>query len=467
MATTLEAFEVKMREAHMPEPAIRTFRHYYSLLTEGTTGLIHERDIEPLTDDNLTDYERTTAFSDAGHEAMNKAVVIKLNGGLGTSMGLDGPKCLLEARDGMTFLDIAIRQTQALRTLAGDRIPLILMNSFNTEEQSRAVLTRYENPSCGLPPSFLQHRFPKVMGEGLVPAQWPANPALEWNPPGHGDLYAAMHTSGMLERLLDAGKRYAFISNIDNLAAVLDPALLGYLVANSLPFMMEVVGRTPMHRKGGHPARLRDSGRLILREIAQTAPEDLDTFQDVERYRYFNTNNLWIDLQRLAALVEESNGVVKLPLIRNRKHLDPRDTSSPEVYQIETAMGAAVTLFAGAEAVAVPLRRYAPVKKSVDLLLIRSDRLHLSERCVLTPAEGTTERITVRLDERFYGKYDDLEARFPDGPPSLRDCEELLIEGDVLFGKGIKAKGRVRIRNLHADQRSIADGAQLTDTVEL
>lgn len=467
MTAALESFERKMRDAGMPEPAIRGFRHYYSLLAEGTTGVIRDEDIEPLSSGALTQYARTEEYREAGAEAMGKAVTIKLNGGLGTSMGLDGPKCLLEAREGMTFLDIAIRQARAQRAVSDRPVPLILMNSFNTEEQSRQILAKYDDPSCGLPSSFQQHRFPKVRSDDFTPARWPANPALEWNPPGHGDLYAALDTSGMLERLLDAGKRYAFISNIDNLAAVLDPALLGYFANRDLPFMMEVVRRTPMHRKGGHPARMRDSGRLVLREIAQTAPEDLDSFQNIERYRWFNTNNLWIDLQRLAALVEDSGGIVKLPLVRNRKHLDPRDDSTPEVYQIETAMGAAVGLFAGAEAVAVPIARYAPVKKTVDLLVIRSDRFRLSDRYILTRAEGATEHTTVRLDERFYGKYDDLERHFPEGPPSLRDCEELTVEGDVRFGRAVAARGRARVRNRRDEQTAVADGSVLEGEVEL
>ncbi|MBD3316812.1 MAG: UTP--glucose-1-phosphate uridylyltransferase [Chitinivibrionales bacterium] len=467
MDAALRPFEEKMRAAQMPEPAVQTFRHYYALLAQGTTGIIREKDIEPLTDDDLTTYEHAAAFKDAGIEAMDEVVAVKLNGGLGTSMGLDGPKCMLEARGGMTFLDTTIRQMQSGHTLSGRAIPLVLMNSFNTEAQSLALLEKYEDPSCGLPHSFLQHRFPKVLRDGLGPATWPANPTLEWNPPGHGDLYAAMYTSDILARLQKAGKRYAFVSNIDNLAAVLDPVLLGYFVSRRLPFMMEVVRRTPMHRKGGHLARLRAGGRLVLREIAQAAAEDLDSFQDVVRHRWFNTNNLWVDLERLATMMEEAKGVVKLPLIRNHKHLDPRDSSSPEVYQIETAMGAAVSLFDGAEAIAVPNERYAPVKKSVDLLVLRSDRFQMSDDFVLSPAPATTDTISVRLDERYYGKYDDLEARFPSGPPSLKNCEEFVVEGDVVFGKKTRVEGRATVHNTQTVRAAIDDGMVLTGKVTL
>ena len=102
----------------------------------------------------------------------------------------------------------------------------------------------------------------------------------------------------MLDTLLANGYEVAFVSNADNLGAELDPLPLGYFVSERLPFLMEVADRTAADRKGGHLARRKSDGRLALRESAQCPDEDTDAFQDVDRHRYFNTNNLWINLRR-------------------------------------------------------------------------------------------------------------------------------------------------------------------------
>ena len=95
-----------------------------------------------------------------------------------------------------------------------------------------------------------------------------------------------------------------------------------------VPFLMEVADRTPADRKGGHLARRAGGGGLVLREVAQTPDEDLDAFQDIARHRYFNTNTLWIDLRALAAVLRERGGVLGLPMIVNRKTVDPGDGDS-------------------------------------------------------------------------------------------------------------------------------------------
>ena len=206
----------------------------------------------------------------------------------------------------------------------------------------------------------------------------PADREKEWCPPGHGDIYTALVTSNMLELLLSEGYEYAFVSNSDNLGAELDLQILGYFAANRVPFLMEVADRTPADRKGGHLAQ-RPDGQLILRESAQCPPDEEAEFQDIKRYRYFNTNNLWINLRSLEHRLEEHQGVMPLPLIRNEKPVDPPNPETPRVYQLETAMGAAIAVFEGAQAMRVPRSRFAPVKKNSDLLVIMSDAYRLGE----------------------------------------------------------------------------------------
>ena len=127
---------------------------------------------------------------------------------------------------------------------------------------------------------------------------------------------------------------------------------------------MEVADRTAADRKGGHLAQRLSDGRLVLRESAQCPDADMDAFQDIERHRYFNTNNLWIHLPSLRECLAEHDGVMGLPMIRNSKTLDPRDASSPKVYQLETAMGAAIAAFESAGALRVPR---SPVRAGQDV----------------------------------------------------------------------------------------------------
>jgi UTP--glucose-1-phosphate uridylyltransferase len=369
-------------------------------------------------------------------------------------MGLTGAKSLLEVKNSTTFLEIMLQQA------ARHDVTLALMNSFSTHQDTLSALDRMKPSSPPL--LFLQNKFPKVMQQDFSPATWPQDPTLEWNPPGHGDIYAAIYTSGMLKSLINQGITYAFISNSDNLGATMDTALLGYFSQNRLPFMMEVARRTPADVKGGHIARHKD-GRLILREAAQCPQDELDAFQDINLYGFFNTNNIWINLQALARLIDK-HGAVKLPLIRNPKTLDPRDASSPKVYQAETAMGAAISLFEGATVIQVPSSRFFPVKKCNDLLAIRSDRFVFAKEKILTtnPAVGS-KGIEIDLDPRYYGKIDSFNQRFSQHIPSLVECDALKIRGDVRFEKNVSIKGRVAIKNNSSKQVVVREGTVIDE----
>jgi UTP--glucose-1-phosphate uridylyltransferase len=405
-----------MRAAGVPDAAREAFARSFERLLAGDSGAIHGDELEPVRE--------LPAFEDLPSEAgapLDRAVVIKLNGGLGTSMGLHAPKSLIEVKPGWTFLDVIVRQVEALRQRHAARLPLVLMNSFSTRDATLKAYPALED--------FLQSMEPKLLADSLEPVEWPDEPALEWAPPGHGDIYPSLADSGMLDTLLERGFEYAFVSNSDNLGAVLEPRILAWLAAERLPFVMEVVEGTAADRKGGHIAR-RD-GRLILRETAQ-APEGDDSFGDYRRWRFYNTNNLWISLPALAA----SGGALDLPLIVNRKTVDPSDPETPEVVQLETAMGAAVGAIDGAAALQVPRTRFAPVKTTNDLLVVRSDAYVLREddaRVEPAPEREGMDPPVVDLDPRYFKLLDDFEARFPSGPPSLKRAERLVVRGDVVF----------------------------------
>ncbi|PID80545.1 UTP--glucose-1-phosphate uridylyltransferase, partial [bacterium DOLZORAL124_64_63] len=440
-----------MQAEGLPAIVIRTFAHYYDQLAAGETGLIPESGIEPVATVPHTN-EFGADLAAKGRAVMDQAILLKLNGGLGTSMGLEKAKSLLPIKNGLNFLDIIARQA-----LAGG-IPLVLMDSFSTREDSLAALRKYPELAGDIPLDFLQHKVPKIVQADLSPAVNPANPALEWCPPGHGDIYTALQTSGMLEKLLAGGYRYAFVSNSDNLGAVMDPAILGYFASRNLPFMMEVAPRTEADKKGGHLAQL-PGGQLILRESAQCPAEDEATFQDVTRHRYFNTNNLWLDLHALRDLLAAREGILGLSMIRNKKTVDPRDKAGTPVYQLETAMGSAIAVFEGAGAVCIPPNRFAPIKKTNDLLDVRSDNYVLTDDFTVIPnPERALDRAFIDLDPRFYQFVDAFEARFPAGAPSLLACERLVVRGDIRFGEGVVLKGRVEMTNTGGEQVVIPDG---------
>ena len=431
----LNAAIEKMRAEDVPPVAVDTFAHYYRALESGETGLLAEAEIEPV--ESLPDADE---LPDAADAPLDQVVILKLNGGLGTSMGLTGPKSLLEVKPGRTFLDVVARQAES----AG--APLVLMNSFATREPSLAALgDRAED--------FVQSKVPKLRAEDLEPAQWPQDPGKEWAPPGHGDLYPSLVAGGMLDSLLERGARWAFVSNVDNLGATLDPRILAWIAREEVPFAMEVADRTEADKKGGHLARRRSDGGLVLRELAQCPDDDLDAFQDTTRHRFFNTNSLWIDLRVLRDVLAERGGVLPLPMIVNRKTVDPADTGSTPVIQLETAMGAAIGVFEGARAIRVPRRRFAPVKTTDDLLTVRSDAWVLGDDGTLEPARDRLP--VVDLDPDHFKLVPDFEARFPAGAPSLVDCRRLVVEGDVTFGRDVVVRGEVTVTE------DVPDGAVL------
>jgi UTP--glucose-1-phosphate uridylyltransferase len=379
-------------------------------------------------------------------ESLEHVVVIKLNGGLATTMGLRSPKSLVKARDGRSFLDFIVAQTLALRERHGVRLPLVLMNSEATRAATLEALARYPELDGDLPAEFIQSMIPKLDADSLEPVSWPREPALEWCPPGHGDVYGALRRSGLLERLLEEGFEWAMISNSDNLGATVEPRIAAFMRDQRPPFLMEVVVGTESERKGGHIARRRSDGRLVLREIAQTPPEDQESFRDYRRWRYYNTNSLWLDLRALDEILERGDGVLELPLIVNRKTVDPRDSDSPPVLQLESAMGAAIGSFPGARILCVPRRRFVPVKTTDDLLVMRSDVYRTADGAVVEPIPERAGKLPfVALDSRFYKLLDDFEARFPDGPPSLREAQRLVVRGDVSFGADVVVRGSVEL----------------------
>src|SRR5215218_5483238 len=147
-AEGLKASVEKMEAEGIPEAAIDTFKHYYEQLESGETGMLPEDSIDPVED--------VVSLGDLPEEdgPLDQAVVLKLNGGLGTSMGMTHAKSLIEAKDGLTFLDVIARQVGTLRSRAGADVPLVLMNSFATRDDSLEALSKHPEISSSVPSDF-------------------------------------------------------------------------------------------------------------------------------------------------------------------------------------------------------------------------------------------------------------------------------------------------------------------------
>ena len=463
--STFQEFRTKMEAASVSEAAILAFQRNYEALVRQETGVIAEDEIEPAPP--LIQFNEIANSVESFDPALlAQTVVIKLNGGLGTSMGLQKAKSLLPVKEGVTFLDVIAQQIIYLREQTGAAMEFLLMNSFSTSEDTLEHLKQYKDHGLERAENveMRQNRIPKIDAETLTPAQDSENPSLEWCPPGHGDLYTALASSGWLDQLLERGVKYAFVSNSDNLGAILDPSLLKYFAEEDIPFLMETTRRTEADKKGGHLALRKSDGQLLLREVAQTSPGDIDAFQDIKKHRYFNTNSLWIRLDVLKQILDSCAGVLPLPMIKNEKTLNPRDKSSAPVYQLETAMGAAIECFSGARAIEVPRSRFAPVKTSADLLALRSD------------AYEQTESGSIRLIESRDGvppmihlsdEYKLVDSLASLGQPSLAAAQELEVQGPVRFSKKVAIEGKVSFQNTSSETRWIASGLYKDEVVEL
>jgi len=449
------AYEAKMKAEGLNEAAIAAFKYNLGVLLSGASTMIPESDIGPV--DSLPELDGLDITPDPS--LLKDTVILKLNGGLGTGMGLDRAKSLLTVADGNTFLDLIAQQVDCMKKeYKTPDLRFMLMNSFSTSKDTLEALAKYTQLGTGSDLEFVQNKAPKVSAQDCTPATHEADKGHEWCPPGHGDLYPAMLGSGTLEKLLEKGVKYMFVSNSDNLGATMDLKLLTYFAQSKAPFMMEVATRTDADKKGGHLAKDAKTSGLLLRESAQCPEEDEKAFQDVTKYKYFNTNNLWVDLVALKGIFEKNGGSIPLPVMKNAKTVDPRDKKSLPVLQLETAMGAAISCFEGATAIVIPRERFAPVKTTNDLLALRSDAYQLTKdfRIVLNPARKGVPP-TIKLD----GKYkfvDAMEKIMPEGAPSLIECSSLTVEGEVIFAKGVVFKGSVVIKNGSDGPKTLAAG---------
>jgi UTP--glucose-1-phosphate uridylyltransferase len=431
-----------MHKHNLHELIINDFIEKVKKVYHGETGLIDFRYVSELYKDDIIDLEKLPFqldyHSKITKEIAQKIVIIKLNGGLGTSMGLDKAKTLLTVKDGMTFLDIILKQIQYLRNQTHVDVPLIFMNSFNTTYDTMNYPgIRNINEKNKIPVEFIQNKVPRISQETLLPIG-DGSEAKHWCPPGHGDIFLSLKISGILNQLIDQGIEYAFISNGDNLGAIFEPSILAYMIENQLEFISEVTLKTPADIKGGILFRHKITSRIELLETAQVPPENKSDFEDTTKFKDFNINNLWVNLKSLNTLLETES--LNLPLIVNPKVVD-----GVPVFQLESAMGAAIGKFKKTKVIRVPRTRFAPVKKCNDLLVRRSDAYILNEKFALIPNPKLKEEPVVKLSKE-YDLISDFEKYFVK-IPSLLECSELTLQGKFIFDVPVKITENLSLKN--------------------
>lgn len=385
----------------------------------------------------------------------NKLAVIKLNGGLGTSMGCNGPKSVIEVHSNLTFLDLTVHQIQHLNNVTGSNIPLILLNSFYTDEDTAKIINKYSKAVEVR--TFNQSRFPRIEKDSLLPLANKYDDNKEaWYPPGHGDVYNAMKNSNLVDKLLSEGKEYIFLSNIDNLGATVDFEILNWMDKNNVDFIMEVTDKTRADVKGG--TLIEFEGKAKLFEIAQCPPSKVDEFKSIKKFKIFNTNNLWISLKALKNFIDQDH-MHNMDIIVN-----PKKALDKECIQLETASGAAIEYFQNAKGVNVPRSRFLPVKNSSDLLMVQSN-LYAMENgsLIMNPKRGVNSIPLINLGEEFK-KVSEYSRRFA-SIPDIVELDQLTVSGDVTFGSNVSLRGTVIIVANHGARIDIPSGSTLENKV--
>jgi len=433
------------------------FRRYLKDKAKGST-LDWDR-ISPPQVDQVVPYDDIKPQPDGS--VLSKLAVLKLNGGLGTSMGCVGPKSVIEVRDGMSFLDLSVRQIEYLNQKHNVNVPFLLMNSFNTDDDTQNIIKKYQGHEVDIR-TFNQSRYPRILKDSLLPVPKSFDsPISDWYPPGHGDVFESLYNSGTLDELLEKGVEYLFLSNVDNLGATVDPRILQHMIDTDSEYIMELTDETKADVKGGTIIDYEGTVRLL--EIAQVSKEHVQEFKSIKKFKYFNTNNIWLSLKAIKRIVE--NGELELEIIPNAKTVSvgAKGESDISVLQLETAVGAAIRHFENGHGVNVPRRRFLPVKTSSDLMLVKSDLYSLQHGELSMDGSRFGPAPLIKLGTHFK-KVSDFQNRIP-SIPRILELDHLTITGAVNLGRNVTLKGTVIIVANEGSTIDIPPGSILENVV--
>ncbi|KAK5724173.1 UTP-glucose-1-phosphate uridylyltransferase [Elasticomyces elasticus] len=454
--TVTEPSEKKRFETEM-DNFFSLFRRY--LNDKAKSNEIDWNRIAPPKPEQVVEYNSLANTESV--DFLSKLAVLKLNGGLGTSMGCVGPKSVIEVRDGMSFLDLSVRQIEFLNRTYDVNVPMVLMNSFNTDKDTANIIKKYEGHNIDIM-TFNQSKYPRVLKDSLLPAPKSADSQIsDWYPPGHGDVFESLYNSGILDKLLDRGIEILFLSNADNLGAVVDLNILQHMVETRAEYIMELTDKTKADVKGGTIIDYEGQARLL--EIAQVPKQYVNEFKSIKKFKYFNTNNVWMNLRAVKRVVE--NNELLMEIIPNGKSIpaDKKGETDVSVVQLETAVGAAIKHFKNAHGVNVPRRRFLPVKTCSDLMLVKSDLYTLKHGQLMIDPSRFGPAPLIKLGSDFK-KVSQFQSRIP-SIPKILELDHLTITGAVNLGRGVVLKGTVIIVASEGNTIDIPPGSVLENVV--
>jgi UTP--glucose-1-phosphate uridylyltransferase len=451
---SFEPIKEFMLKEQRSQHEIALFKSLFDRYISDKEKKVDWQNISSPVDQSIINYDQIPICNqEKAKQLLSELVVCRLNGGLGTGMGCLGPKSAIEIRDGKSFLDLIVSQIQNLNDSYQVNVPLLLMNSFNTDHDTKKIIKKYDTDLDIQ--TFQQNKFPRLTKDSLTPLSAESFGDQAFYPPGHGDIFNSINDSGILNKLIEQGKKYIYIANADNLGASVDLNILNLISETSAPYIMEVTNKTRADVKGGTLVNTKDNP-LHLLEFAQVPFEYREEFKSVKKFKIFNTNNIWLNLIKLKQKLNE--GSLNLDLIVNKKTIKYH-----QILQLEVAIGSGISSFKDSLAVKVPRTRFLPVKKTNDLLLVQSN-LFIEENGVLrmNPDRQFAGLPLIRLGENFT-TIEDYQKRFQ-GIPDILELDLLTVVGNVFFGKNIVLKGNV-ILVCDGEALHIPDSAELENKV--
>lgn len=371
---------------------------------------------------------------------LDKIVVVKFNDTLGTALGFNGPKSLIGIRDGLTSLDLIVNQIQSLNLTYGCHIPLVLMNTISTHDDSLKALEKYSTSNVDILPLSQGQHPQKKSSSGQSSAD-------ELYPSDHAAAFLSlMKSSGTLDVLLSQGKEYVHVVSSDNVAAAVDPRIMSHLSQNNIEYCMEVTPTTSYLSKSKMVNQRQ--GMFELAEIARTLPKD-----STEKFKFIDTRSLWVNLKAIRRLVDTN--ALKIENLSVSKEME-----GDQMVLQETAAGSTIQLFDKAIGINVPQFRVVQLNATSDLLLLQSDLYSTSEGVLVrNTAQANPANPSIELGPEFE-KVSDFQRRFK-SIPSIVGLDSLKVAGDVWFGAGVILKGRVSIVAKPGLKLEIPDGAVL------
>ncbi|MBU3915209.1 UTP--glucose-1-phosphate uridylyltransferase [bacterium] len=433
MTTSFEQIKKNMVEQDSSTDEINSFERIYTRFLENLNQKTDWKHISSPAKKSILNYETLNEVkSETISLLLSELAVCRLNGGLGTSMGCVGPKSAIEVKNGQSFLDLIVEQIHTLNGNYNSNVPLVLMNSFNTDQDTQKIIRKYN----GMLPiyTFQQNKFPRLRKDSLMPLSYQKYGQQSFYPPGHGDFYQSIEKTGILDQLIQQGKKILFIANADNLGASVDLKILSFMKETGTPFIMEVTEKTRADVKGGTLVKTKNHSLKLL-EIAQVPNDYVEEFKSVKKFKIFNTNNIWINLLELKKKLQ--NNTLRLDVIINQKNVEHLP-----IIQLETALGSGINNFEGSLAVKVPRERFIPIKTTDDLLLVQSN-LFIFENGILkkNPERQFSGIPLIRLGDSFQS-VEEYQKRFKTIPDIL-ELDLLTVVGDVHFGKNMTLRGNV------------------------